>query len=46
MACTSTKLYWNARFPYELDALKWKVIGRRRRILPRTSWFFLSEEVI
>jgi hypothetical protein len=33
MACTSTKLkiVLECKIPHELDALKWKAIGRRRR---------------
>jgi hypothetical protein len=33
MACTSTRLMivLGCRIPHELDALKWKAIGRRRR---------------
>jgi hypothetical protein len=30
MACTSTKLM-GCKIPHELDALKWKATGRRRR---------------
>jgi hypothetical protein len=28
MACTSTKIVLGCKIPHELDALKWKAIGR------------------
>jgi hypothetical protein len=43
MACTHCKIVLGCKIPHELDALKWKAIGRRRRMW--TSWRDLRKDI-
>jgi hypothetical protein len=46
MACTSTKIALECKIPHELDALKWKAIGRRRgkkKKMFAPNWYEVTE---